>query len=173
MRYDCRDIEHLLNSDGSISLELLEEHLSECPNCRKLVQPDPKIEELLRTNLPGHFPAPLHEGIMRVVREEGICFSSERRWEISLPIIASTVLAVMTVFLILKWNEIRITYTSIDLNFLGNLSHLFLSKLKLAELGIGRMISYAGNEPLIFAASFATAALIWALSFLELEKIPN
>jgi hypothetical protein len=59
------------------------------------------------------------------------------------------------------------------LSFLGKAAQGVLSNVKLPALGIERAISYIGNEPLIFAASLAAAALIWALSFLELEKIPK
>jgi hypothetical protein len=173
MRYDCRDIRRLLESDEHIYFDSFEHHLAECRRCRKLVQLDPEVEGFLETSLSGSVSASLHEDVMKAVEEEGRYISVERRLEKSLPIAATAVPSAITVVLILKWDEIKALFSSIDLSFLGKAAQGVLSNVKLPALGIERAISYIGNEPLIFAASLAAAALIWALSFLELEKIPK
>ena len=170
MRYDCRDIRRLLESNEPVCFNPFEQHLAECSHCRNLVQVDTEVEELLQTNLSESVSASLHEDVMKAVKEEGGCISVERRLEKSLFIVAATVLAVITSFLVLKWDEIKALFSSIDLTFFGKAAQGVLSNVTFPALGIERVISRMGNEPLIFAASLAAAALIWALSFLELEK---
>jgi hypothetical protein len=173
MQYECEDIRNLLESDESVSLDSFEKHLAECRRCKKLVQLDPEVEGVLRTNLPGAVPFPVHSNVLNAVKEEGSCISAERRLEKSLPIAEATVLSVIAAIIIFKWNDIKVPFSSIDLISLVKAAGEMISNIKLSALGIERVISFMGNEPLIFAASLGAAALIWGLSFLELERSPR
>jgi predicted anti-sigma-YlaC factor YlaD len=173
MRYDCRDIERLLESDERVRLDLLEEHLAQCLRCRKLTQLDPEVEGHLQTRLPGSLSSSICGDVMKAVTKEAGRISAERRVERLLPFAVTSLLCVIITLVTLKWNQLKSLIFSIDLTFLGTLGQGLLSKVKLPAVSIEKMISFMGNEPLLFAAGFAVASLVWALSLLELEKTPK
>jgi predicted anti-sigma-YlaC factor YlaD len=172
MRYDCQDIRRLLESesDNGFCLDSFEEHLAGCRHCRRLVDLDQEMEEHLRICLPKTASPTVYENVMKAVTKETNSSSAARRLERLLPFAATAMLCVIGALVMLEWSEIRSFLLSIDLTFVDTVSLGLFSKLRLPTVNIGHLISYVGNETFIFAASFAAAALIWALSLLELEK---
>lgn len=173
MRYDCRDIVRLLESDEHISLYSFEQHLAGCLHCRKLVELDPQVEEHLQTRLPGTSPPSLCKKVMKAVRMDDSRIRKGNQWERALPLIAGVTTCSLAALIMLKWDEIKSVILSIDPGFLRTVSLDVISNFKLLLADSGRLISYVGNEPFIYSASLGAAALIWALSFLELERSPK
>jgi len=175
MPYRCEDIQHILNFDfdDPVCGESFFRHLESCSTCRDSCELEPELEDLLQISLPKAAPIFLTDEVMAKIRIDEKDLLPSRLIDKYLPISAASLLAIITVIIIGRWNEFAVAFSSIKpgsvLNEIVSLWH----SVGLPETNLSELISAIVNSPVVLLCLIAATALLWAYSILEFEKSPR